>query len=392
MLLAIAAGLRIILSLVEITHGLSSVPGLALSTWGDFNSAYLHWLELVRQGLLPYRDFYTYKYTPLFLYSLYPFFLGSPLGALIPIVAADIATVAVIYLFAKEYGTNQIAFAAALIYAVSPFVLYYEDYLWLSSQPMTLFIILSVYLLKTNRSLLSSAALAIAVMFKQEALFILPAYLILFAQGNRGQLWRGVGVFLAVCFIVSLPWLILAPRDYFYSLSYIPLNGLLGPGEPSAVKITSASAAYAVANSAPGCGLSTIPGVFTGTICGKIVNVQEFANSLIIGRLDQIASFLSPLLLLLLAPALYVVRKAPNFYGMLCIFSMLSSLWLFSVLANQALGYYFIPVYALIFASIANLRTFFIGLVGTVRKSLRSRGPPSAHSPPRVALFVRSRR
>src|SRR5208282_6661796 len=86
-------------------------------------------------------------------------------------------------------------------------------------------------------------------------------------------------------------------------------------------------------------------------------------------RLDQVASFLEPLLLLLLAPALYVSRRASNFFQMLCVYSLLVSLVLFADFVEPSLGYYFVPVYALIFASVVN-RLTLVGAIVTALLSL----------------------
>ena len=140
LLFGIAIGTRVVVSLVQTSYGVRGFPGLPLSTWNDFYVVYAQWLGYVHKGLIPYRDFYTYKYTPLFLYTLYPFFVAAGVkAAAVPIVVSDAATAVLVYLIAKKFAGTRVAFAAGLLYAFAPFVLYYEGYLWHSSQPMTFF-------------------------------------------------------------------------------------------------------------------------------------------------------------------------------------------------------------------------------------------------------------
>jgi 4-amino-4-deoxy-L-arabinose transferase-like glycosyltransferase len=375
LLFGIAIGVRAIVSLVQVTYGVRGFPGLSLSTWNDFYLVYGQWLGYVHNGLMPYRDFYTYKYTPLFLYTLYPFFVAAGAkAASIPIVISDAATAVIVYLIAKRFAGNKTAFAAGLLYAFAPFMLYYEGYLWLSSQPMTFFLILAVFLFKDNKPVLSFASLAVAVMFKQQALFIMPAYLLLYFVKYRTSIPKGIGIFVAIVVVISLPFLIAAPKDYIGSLNYFSVY--LGPLEP-ALPIASGIVNNPVfaPNPLGTCGVQTIPGVYTGMVCGTIANLKEFASSLLLGKIDQIASFLEPLLVALLAPALYVIRKSPNFLQILCIYSMVASLVLFQDFVEPSLAYYFVPVYALIFASITDRRTLVLGIATALLSVLITEGP-----------------
>ena len=379
LLFGIAIAVRGILSLLQIAYGEHGIPGLPLSTWGDFYAGYARWLGFLHQGLLAYRDFYSYKYPPLFLYTLYPFYAaGGAVAAAIPIVVADAATAVIVYLIVKRFAENRIALAAGLIYAFSPCVLYYEGYLWLSSQPMTFFMLLAVYLLKEKKPMFSVAALAVAVMFKQEALFILPAYLILYAKDYKRGVLKGIGLFVAILVVVSLPFLIMTPRAYIYSMNNYPAFQFISLGAPE----PSLPIASGIVNGAPSqpnplgtCGITTLPGLFTGTLCGSIYNLQEFASSLILGRINQIAYFLAPLLLVLFASAALVIRRAPNFLQVMCTYSCLGSLVLLSSLVEPDLAYYFVPVYALIFASVTNLRTLAVGIVAAILSVTTPEGP-----------------
>jgi len=372
----IAITARGLVSVVQVAYGVHGLPFLPLSTWDDFYQGYVTWLGYLQHGLLPYRDFYAYKYTPLFLYSLYPFFLagGAQLAAL-PIVLSDAATAAVVYLIVNRLVPTKIAFAAGLVYAFSPFVLYYEDYLWLSSQPMTLFILLAVYLFAEKRPSLSFASLAVAVMFKQEALFVLPAYLAIYARGYGRETLKGVVIFVAVLAVVSLPFLVAAPRAYLASINYYQVISF-GPPEQS---LPAAAAMTQTLTPSPnplgGCGMTTLPSLFTGTLCGSIVNMQEFAQSLVLGRINQIGFFVAPFLLALSASAALMIRKAPSFLQTMCTYSYLGSAIVFAGLVEPYIGYYFVPVYAMILSSVTDLRTLAVGVGATVLSLTLLEGP-----------------
>lgn len=369
LLFAIAITVRIVLSLVQISYGQFRIPGLPLNNWSDFYGNYANWLGFVQHGLLPYRDFTTYKYPPLFLYTLYPFYVaGGVHAAAIPIVLSDAATVVLVYLLAMRVAGDRVAFVAGLIYALSPFVLYEVDYLWLSSQPMTFFILLAVYLLKKDRPLLSIAFLAVAVMFRQEAVFVLPAYIVLYVKDYRKRVLKGIGLFVAILVVVSLPFLIIAPTDYVNSLNYFQVFYInLGPPEPSL------PIASQIVNAAP-----SIP---------SLLSAQGPVWAAYLGIIDRMASVLNPLLLALLAPALYVIRRSPHFLELLCAYSLLAFLVAYSFLVAATDAYYFVPVYALIFASIANSRMLALGVATALLSVVSPEGPFQAVLP-LTCLFI----
>ena len=127
-------------------------PGLEI--YHDFYGYYVTQLIDLSKGMIPYKDF-AYSYPPLFLYSLYPFFkLGGEYAASIPILLADAATSPLIYVIVRRFASERISLAAGISYAISPFFLIYEGYLWFSSQPMTFFLLLALYLLFNKKSAL----------------------------------------------------------------------------------------------------------------------------------------------------------------------------------------------------------------------------------------------
>lgn len=375
LLFAIALAVRSVASIVLLFYGSNGVPGIPLPTEGDFYAAYVHWLGFVQRGLLPYRDFTTYKLPPLFLYTLYPFFVaGGAQAAAIPIVVSDALTAVVLYLIVKRRAANWIGFAAGLAYALSPLVLYYEGFLWLSSQPMTFFIISAVYLLNEDKPTLSAAALAVAVMFKQEALFVLPAFLLVYAEGYRRRALKGVLVFVAILVAVSLPFLVLAPTDYIGSINYYPIQNIINLGPPEPAHLLASGAAGSIPSNS-----SSLPPSFpdscativpqnqsAGSSCGTTYTLTIDVGYLIMQRLSLAASYIVPLLLVLFAPVAFVVRRAPNFLQIVCAYSCLAFLLVYQSLVAPSLAYYFVPVYALILASVTDARILAVGVAAAV--------------------------
>ena len=102
-ILAVAAAVRVVTSLLQIAYGIHPIPGLfTVRVWDDFYFCYGGQLMSLSQGLLPYRDF-AYSYTPLFLYLLYPFYaIGVTQAAAIPIVLTDAATAPLVYLIVRK--------------------------------------------------------------------------------------------------------------------------------------------------------------------------------------------------------------------------------------------------------------------------------------------------
>jgi len=96
---------------------------------------------------------------------------------------------------------------------------------------------------------------------------------------------------------------------------------------------------------------------------------------LVLGTLNQIASFLAPLLLVLFAAAAFVIRRAPNFAQIISAYSLLGCLLAFANLIEPALAYYFIPVYALILASVTDKRTLAVGIGTAVLSGTAPEGP-----------------
>lgn len=230
-LFVIALSIRAVIAIIQMTYGISNAlnfdeylygpfnPGLEI--YHDFYGYYVAQLIDLGKGLIPYRDF-AYSYPPLFLYTLYPFYVvgGTPTAS-VPIWVSDAATAPLIYLVASYFTNSRLSLIAGISYAVSPFFLLYEGYLWFASQPMTFFMILSIYLLLTRRPMWSSVAFAISVLFKQELIVLLPMYVIWYFKNYPKPVFlKSLLTVGGVLLGVSLPFLLISPVPYLTSVGY----------------------------------------------------------------------------------------------------------------------------------------------------------------------------
>lgn len=250
LLFATALSIRAVIAIIQMSYGINNGLNYDLYLYGPFNPGleifhdfsvyYVGQLMELGKGLIPYKDF-AYSYPPLFLYSLYPFYLlGGPSAASIPIWLSDAATAPLVYLVARYFTNPRLSLIAGISYALSPFFLLYEGYLWFGSQPMTFFMLLSVYLLLTKRPMWSAAALSISILFKQELILLLPVYAIWYFKNYPKPVFLKSQLTIAgVLLTVSLPFLLITPVRYITLVGYglIPYfsTPLLYPSTTTAV-------------------------------------------------------------------------------------------------------------------------------------------------------------
>ena len=365
-MLCAAVGSRVIVSLIHLEFGLQWVPGLPGPTiWNDFTGLYVPDLKYLAAGFMLYRDIDTQS-PPLFLYSSLPFYdLGGGNAAWIPIAMADAFTAPVIYQIVRRFSIEKVALIAGLGYAFSPLAIVNEGYMWMNPQPMTLFLLLSILLLKESRPVLAAVTVGVALLFNQEALFVLPIFLVFIIVKSRISLPRAGGAFLLTVFGVMSPFLVQAPKAVLNHLAFwLPFGGV-GPSEPSLLPIAENPVAVTQISQTyppPPCGSALVPNFYTGTVCGNGSNFYAYLQNAQLEKIDHVASFLVPFLIVLFAAALVTVRRSPNILEMACAFSCIGGLFVFSVLVHPVFGYYFVPVYALIFASTTNGRSLLVGL------------------------------
>ncbi len=338
------------------THGISAWSA-GFEGYGDFDLLYVPQLVQMAHGAIPYRDF-AVSYPPLFLYTLYPFYiLGGASFASVPIILADAATPVLLYLLVERHAGQKLALLAALAYAFSPSALFYEGYIWYSSQPFTFFALLATYYFFRDKPVFSFSVLAIALLFKQEAIFLLPVFVAWFVRRDARRFAIGFTAFIAIIAAVSLPFLIVSAQGYLSLVSY----GLLGrwPGLISPTPVTSAICQNLYTNLAGTARLCTL---------GSITNSQFVANMLpttvLIDQLSHDADVLSSIIvvpmLLLVIPVLFSLRKHEQCVALILTYSGIVFLILFSLVFHQVFKYYYIPVYSLLLTCAVDKKTIAV--------------------------------
>ena len=358
-ILAIATCARLVASLLQVAYGIHPIPGLfTVRVWDDFYYYYGGQLGSLGQGLIPYRDF-GYSYTPLFLYLLYPFYaIGGIHAAAAPIVLADAAAAPLVYLIVGKKADGRVAALAGVGYALSPLMLFEEGYLWFSSQPLVFFVLLSIYFLYDDRQMLSWATLAVAVLVKQEAIFILPVYFLWGLRKDRRAALKGAGVFALIFFTVSLPFLVLAPATYMASISY----GFL----PSPIQSLGQVAVNTQA---------TLSSVSTNALQTLTITYPNPILSFSINLVDWLSPLVAIPMFVLLLPALFVSRHKDNILELASAYSTIGFLMVFAMLVHPLYRYYLVPAWALLYASPRSWLSSIIVVVGGALTLVTPLGP-----------------
>lgn len=389
-LFAIALLSRAVIALLQIAYGINNQVNLDVYLYGPFNPGfeiyhdfygyYVVQLADLSKGLIPYKNF-GYSYPPLFLYALYPFFsLGGQYAASIPILLTDAATSPLIYLLARRYTSQKISVIAGLSYALSPFFLLYEGYLWFSSQPMTFFLLLSFYLLLIEKPVYSSAALALSILFKQEIIFVLPVYLLMYATHFKKDLFKGLTVLCALIFLISLPFLIIAPTGYVASVSYSTLAHSYIPLSPSGNQTSSISSASSQTSASLTC--NTLSNTWRSLVCNyggftytdhkvvvpwTVIFTGPFLNT--------ISFWIAVPLFVIASYYLLILRKNENVFLLSSALLLMAFVSIFDFEVHSVYRYYNIPVYALILASSNSRGTLLIASVIPVLTLFLPSGP-----------------
>ena len=381
-LFAVALVLRVVLTWYHFTHGINGqIPG-TLYPYADFEGYVQPQLAYLAQGLLPYRDF-AYSLTPLFLYCLYPFYaVGGLAAATAPILLADAVVPMIVYLFVKNLAGSRIALAAGLAYALSPLALFYEGFIWMDSEPALLFALLSLYLLQQKRPSLSAITLGVAVLFNQSTLALIPVPILWHLREGRAKLPRSSLLFVLTFLAGSLPFLLLIPAPYLKTISY----GLLGALTPGAgfhyvggggfTPITNSTqiASFASLGSLEASGTcSGLINIFTvvetcasnGTIYYSVNYAQGLLGALGLFS-DKVGALLIIALAILLIPALWTVRRAPNSYLLASAFTSMALLVAFSLKVHPIYRYYLLLPYAILLASTVNWKMLLVPIVAMI--------------------------
>jgi Gpi18-like mannosyltransferase len=332
--IAVSLVARILVASLRPSFGGEPISWLPYAVpWDDFYTIYGQQLIDLSRGLLPYKDF-VYAYPPLFLYTLYPFFyLGGINLAASPILLADAFTGPLIYTLVRSKVSEKIAIAVGLGYALTPFVLFTEGYLWLSSQPMTLFIILSLCFLQKDRLWLSQMMLGLSALFKQEALFIFPVYALYYAKKYHVSMLKGIRIALPFVILVTLPFLIIAPTQYIAYVGYDLLRYFLPVTKPSSAPVVTHA-------------LLTNASLLSVTYSGYNTSPLAIASELF-----GFASIFAIIPLFAILSCSVILFAKIEKFEILAAYSLIVLLLIFWIVFHQTFMYYYVPVYALLFAS-----------------------------------------
>lgn len=334
--------------MVKVNLGLWQPSFLQLEVLDDFNGIYVAQLQHLSQGFLPYRDF-AYSYPPLFLYALYPFYvLGGYSLAGLPVVVSDAATALLVYLILARYADGKIAFAAGLVCALSPFMLLYEGYLWLSGEPMVFLVLLSFYLLQKGKPKSSAICLGIAVLSNQDAFFVFPAYFAALWSNHSEHLAKGFAITLSTVFLGCAEFLVLAPAQF---LSYVSFSTLAAWVPPLVFHVS--NGLISEVSIPPGTCL-TMGTSALSSICATASPQSPLASPL--GESYAILTSISALVLLPLAvltgPALFAVRRRQGFVFLMGAYSSTVLFALFTIAVHPDFyRYYFLIVYSMLLAA-----------------------------------------
>jgi hypothetical protein len=359
-----ALSVRAIVAVIQMKYGIdnglnfdqylygSFNPGLEI--YHDFYGVYGAELADLSRGLIPYKDF-VYTYPPLFLYSLYPFYIiGGLQAASIPIWLSDAATAPLIYLVTRQFASSRLSLAAGMAYAVSPFFLIYEGYLWFSSQPATFFMVLSLYFLVRKRPMWSAVCFAVAILTRQELIFLFPMYLALYlTRYSRSMFFKSFLVACSVLLAVSLPFLLISPGSYLYSLTYefIPAS-FFGP-LPSADNVSHLGSTL-VSPSTDSLICTTLSNTWRSLACSygnftyiDVKTVPPWTTIFTAGFINFISTWIFFPLFGVTSYNFFRLRRDPSAFFLLGAIILTLFLAIFAFDIHQIYRYYLVPVYVM---------------------------------------------
>ncbi len=220
-----------------------SVEGWYWETYQDADTYYQHYIYSFKyESWNPYRldrelPLSGYVYGPIFVYCLVflsyftdIFYPGIPRldRAWKAVVFAptffDSLTTVLIYLIVlkslKEGRRSKLnviySLLAALSYIFMPLVLFYNNIMFLNTYMVTFFSFLSFYFLHKGKHRLSGGILALAILTKLVAFFLMPIWFLYLLRNNMR---KGLEFLLSTAITLiffSLPWLVMNPFNYIY--------------------------------------------------------------------------------------------------------------------------------------------------------------------------------
>ncbi|MFX0027874.1 MAG: hypothetical protein ACFE8B_01575 [Candidatus Hermodarchaeota archaeon] len=190
---------------------------------------YTDWFSYLWDLFVDIRYYY-YIYPPFFLYILsLPGIFHLNL-IFIPLLAATNLLPIVLYKFLSNSFNKKIAEWGFLATSLCPILIFYNGGLLLNTSLVSLFFIITLYLISTQKFKAACIFLSISFLFKQIILFfILPALTYMILQSCKREENKFVfkyfkklllysSIIIGTVFLGSLPWIFINPYRYFNSI------------------------------------------------------------------------------------------------------------------------------------------------------------------------------
>ncbi len=190
---------------------------------------YTNWFSYLWDLLVGINQYY-YIYPPFFLYLLtLPGLIDVNL-IFIPLLVSTNLIPIIIYKFLSKQCNEKVAEWAFIATAFCPFLIFYNGGLLLNTSIVTLFFIITLYLVSLNKFKLSCVLLSISFLFKQTVIFfVLPMLAYMVIQSSKNKEGKFIKLYfkelliystliLGTIFLGSLPWIIVNPRGYVNSI------------------------------------------------------------------------------------------------------------------------------------------------------------------------------
>ncbi|MFX1466084.1 MAG: glycosyltransferase 87 family protein [Promethearchaeota archaeon] len=181
--------------------------------------------QLLLEGNVPYRDIPVGKtdYPPLISYTMMvTVFLCGNIVFLykLPFIICDLLIGYVLYVFTKQWqvGSNGISrrsYMITLLYWFLPYPIFESSFVGRFDSIPTLFLLLTIYFLHKEHHNYAGLCWGVGIMYKWFPVIVAPIVFLYFFKINKMKdLARFLFITCALCFLISLPFLILAPNQY----------------------------------------------------------------------------------------------------------------------------------------------------------------------------------
>ncbi len=191
--------------------------------------------KLLLEGNVPYLDIPIGKtdYPPLISYTMMvTVFLCGNIVFLykLPFIIGDLLIGYVLYIFTKEWqlgsnGVSHRSYMLTLLYWFLPYPIFESSYIGRFDSIPTLFLLLTIYFLHKEHHNYAGFCWGIGIMYKWFPVIVAPIIVLYFFKTHKiKDLARFLFITCAICLVISLPFLILAPNQYI-STSLFHLTG-----------------------------------------------------------------------------------------------------------------------------------------------------------------------